>query len=217
MITQFLESLGTPQEPSKEVEHRETDRRRVWKGVPGTEVATMLSRIEFPPKALEFSWGQLSPYIREQLNARELTNWTVAVLAGDEETCRVGKWSFKTSRRKRIERVKEQGLYIVRTALSPRDEALDLDEGEFAEALAATNAERAQEGEKPTSVPSGPKIRQIRGRDPRRALLLLYPLSPKELGHHVPVFGVVVSFPSSNSGRKVTYRFNTVEQRIEQA
>lgn len=218
MVTQFLESLGTPQEPGGGADFRNTAERRVWTGVAGAEVAAMLNRLLFPPKALEFSWGQLSPYIREQLEGGELTNWTVAVLAGDAEQCKVGSWSFKTTKRKRVDRGKEQGLYIVGTALSPRDEALDLSEQEFAAALAATNAERALEGEAATGVPSGPNIRQVRGRDPRRALLLLYPLSPKsaDLGHDVPVFGVVISFPASSSGRKVTYRFNTVEQRIEQ-
>ena len=62
-------------------------------------------------------------------------------------------------------------------------------------------------------------IREIRGRNPRRALLLLYPLSPAAaaLGHDVPVFGIVVSFPDSRSGRVLRYQFNTVEQRIEPA
>ena len=31
----------------------------------------------------------------------------------------------------------------------------------------------------------------------------------------VPIFGVVVSFPDSRSGRSIRYRFNTVEQRLE--
>jgi hypothetical protein len=57
------------------------------------------------------------------------------------------------------------------------------------------------------------------GEDPKRALLLIYPLWPKEaeLKFDVPIFGIVVSFPDSRNGRVVRYRFNTVEQRLEPA
>jgi len=68
-------------------------------------------------------------------------------------------------------------------------------------------------------VPDGPEIRRVRGKNPKRALLLLYPLSPAtaKLELPAPIFGVVVSFPDSNSGRAASYRFNTVEQRLEPA
>jgi hypothetical protein len=72
---------------------------------------------------------------------------------------------------------------------------------------------------KPAKIPDGPEIRRVQGKDPTRGLLLLYPLSPDAAGlkFSVPIFGVVVSFPDSNSGRVASYRFNTVEQRIEPA
>ena len=218
MMIEFLESLGSPEEPEGGADYRTTCKRRIWKGVPGQDVAAMLGRLQFPPKALEFSWGQLSPYVREQLSAGELTSWTIAILSGDAEECRVGDWCFKSIQRKPLKRGKDQGLYVIGTALSPRDEAIDLSAAEFAEALKNTNDERELEGENPATVPSGPNIRRVRGRDPRRALLLIYPLSPKAavLDHDVPVFGIVISFPSSGNSRKITYVFGTVEQRAEQ-
>lgn len=216
-ITQFLDRIGTPQPPANTAGYRQVASRRIWKNVAGAEIATLLDTLEFPEKALDFSSRRLGPYIRAQTAAGELTNWTVGVLSGDEEPLRAGEWTFKTMKRKPLDRGKAEGLYIIKTVLSPHDETLDLTEAETAEALAATNAQRAEEGEPPVSVPSGPKIRQIRGKDPRRALLLLYPLSPAsaQLGHNVPVFGLVVSFPDSRSGRVLRYRFNTVEQRVE--
>lgn len=218
MMVGFLESLGPPAEPAPPENYRVTEQRRIWKDVAGQDVCAMLSRLQFPPKALEFSWGQLAPYVREQLAISELTHWTVAVLRGDDKDARtVGDWSFKCIERKRLDRVKDKDLYAVGTALSPRDEAIDLTEAEFAQALEATNDERQREGEPPTDVPSGPNIRRVRGRDPRRALLLIYPISATyaKLGHDFPVFGIVISFPSSRNARKITYRFNTVEQRTE--
>lgn len=216
-ITSFLDRIGTPQQPAKTPSYRQTTSRRVWKNVPGPEVAALLDTLEFPDKALDFSSRRLGPYIRELVAAGELTNWTIGVLSGDEEQAQVGEWQFKTMKRKPLDRGKSEGLYIIKTVLSPHDETLDLSEAELEEALGATNAQRAAEGEPPVKVPSGPKIRETRGKDPRRALLLLYPLSPgsAQLGHNVPVFGVVVSFPDSRSGRVLRYRFNTVEQRVE--
>lgn len=216
-VAAFLEKLGRPAEPSGTADYRRSETRRIWNKAPGTDVAELLDRLEFPDTALDFSSRRLGPYIREQIAGAELTNWTVAVLAGDAEALRAGDWTFKTLKRRRLDRGKTQGLYIIKTVLSPHDETLDLTDQEIADALAATNAQRTQNGEPQVKVPTGPQIRAVRGRDPRRALLLLYPLSPAaaELGHTTPVFGVVVSFPDSRSGRVLRYQFNTVEQRIE--
>jgi hypothetical protein len=151
----------------------------------------------------------------------ELTEWTVAVPSGSAEPIDCNGWTFATIARAPLERTRAVGRYVVKTILSPRDEALDLTKEEFDEALDATNRRRAEsKNKKPTTVPDGPEIRRLRGKTPQRALLLLYPLSPKIAKLNdvaVPIFGVVVSFPDSNSGRAASYRFNTVEQRLEPA
>src|SRR5262249_46898114 len=119
--------------------------------------------------------------------------------------------------REPLQRKKASGHYVTRTVLSPKDEAIDLSKSEYERALAETNRKREATGKEPSARPDGPEIRKVRGENPKRALLLLYPLSPKyaHLGFEVPVFGVVVSFPDSRSGRCIRYRFNTVEQRLE--
>ena len=174
----------------------------------------------FPEEARDVNASRLSAYIREQLSAGELTEWTVAVLSGDGETVLATDGTFATIERAPTKRENAADRYVVKTILSPRDEAIDLTKPEYAEALDATNVRRAAaKSKKPTTVPDGPEIRRVRGKDPRRALLLIYPLSPHaaKLESRVPIFGVVVSFPDSDSGRAVTYRFNTVEQRLEPA
>jgi Z1 domain len=217
-ITGFLDRIGSPAEPADRAEFKSNEGRRVWKGVAGAEVATLLGSLLFPDEARDMNAARLSAYVREQLGAGELTSWTIAVLSGDGEALSVNDWTFKTIERAPLPRGQASGRYIVKTVLSPRDEAIDLDQAEIARALAATNRRRAAEGKDEKANPDGPEIRQVRGADPRRALLLLYPLSPAKAelpAIDVPIFGIVVSFPDSSNGRSVRYRFNTVEQRLE--
>ncbi|WFU55724.1 Z1 domain-containing protein [Bradyrhizobium pachyrhizi] len=217
-ITSVLDRLGPTTEPQKQAELKSSDARRVWKGVAGAEVANLLASLRFPDEAWDVNAGRLSSYIREQLGAGELTDWTVAVLSGSGEPLPANGWTFTTIERAPLPRGEASGRYVVKTVLSPRDEAIDLDQSEFARALAATNQKRADAGKEEASTPDGPEIRKVRGENPKRALLLLYPLSPKNAkldAVDVPIFGVVVSFPDSRSGRSIRYRFNTVEQRLE--
>jgi len=220
VITGFLDGIGKPREADgSATAGSKSSGRRIWTGVDGKQVAALLGNLEFPEEARDVNAARLSAYVREQLAAGELTEWTVAVPSGNGETVECNGWKFATIERAPL-RTRAAGRYVVKTILSPRDEALDLTKEEFGEALEATNRRRAEsKNKKPTGVPDGPEIRRVRGKTPQRALLLLYPLSPKaaNLDLAVPVFGVVVSFPDSNSGRAASYRFNTVEQRLEPA
>lgn len=141
------------------------------------------------------------------------------VLSGNEEELRHSGWTFTTVKRTPLKAQRDAGRYVVKSILSRADETLDLTEKERELALRRTNEQRQKAGEEPDNIPSGPEIRRIRGDDPRRGLLLIYPLSPAKAKADLPfpIFGIVVSFPDSSSGRAVRYRFNTVEQRMEPA
>jgi Z1 domain len=218
MITSFLDRIGPPAEPSNDAEFKSLEGRRLWKGVAGAEVATLLGSLVFPEEARDVNAARLSAYIREQLGAAELTDWTIAVLSGSGVSLTANEWTFKAIERAPLPRGEASGRYVVKTILSPRDEAIDLDQAEFDRALAATNRKRVEAGKDEATTPDGPEIRRVRGENPKRALLLLYPLSPEKAELRdidVPIFGVVVSFPDSRSGRSIRYRFNTVEQRLE--
>ena len=108
--------------------------------------------------------------------------------------------------------------YSIRRLMSPRDEAIDLDEAAWSEALAKTRrAFRADPGrnsgrEEP-ETPNGPAIRQIRPRE--QGVLFLYAIDPNEsqwtaTGGLPPVIGFAVSFPASDSGVRVRYRVNNI-------
>jgi hypothetical protein len=220
-ITAFLDDIGAPVEPTPDRTNKRaftsSEARRIWKGVEGNKVADLLGNLLFPEEAYEVNAGRLRSYVRAQLRAGELTSWTVAVLAGDGESLTVNGWSFRTTGRDPLLRSNDSGRYVVKTILSPRDEAIDLDASEFERALSETNKKRLSEGKKPATRPDGAEIRKVRGEDPKRALLLIYPLSPRKAGLpgvEIPIFGIVVSFPDSKSGRVAMYRFNKVEQRL---
>ena len=217
-ITTFLDKIGAPKEPTTlPFTTSEKRQKRIWKEVDGHSVADLLGSLLFPEEAYDVNAGRLRGYVRAQLGVGELTNWTVSVLAGDGELITVNSWSFHTIERAPLPRGKETGAYVVKSILSPSDEALDLTDAEHKRALDETNRKRAANGDEPKSTPDGPEIRMIRGENPKRALLLIYPLSPKKADvsfTSTPIFGIVVSFPDSKSGRVVKYRFNTVEQRF---
>ena len=213
LVTSFLNRLGEPSASGDQT----ASERRIWTDVGGAEVAALLGSLRFPEEARDVNAMRLNGYVRAQLSAGELTSWTVAVLSGKGEVVSFNGWDFNTIERTPLKRGAASGRYVVKTILSPRDEALDLSPAEREAALAATNRKRAEAGKEPETRPDGPEIRRARGRNPKRALLLLYPLSPKaaELEIDVPIFGLVVSFPNSTSGQSVRYQFNTVEQRLE--
>jgi hypothetical protein len=215
-ITALLDRIGSPvddkSKPISESEKKKFSGRRVWKGVSGTDVANVLATIEFPEQSRDVNGTRIAEYIRTQITADELTNWTVALLAGDGEQIEVDGWLFNTVKRKAVT---SSPRYVIKTVLSPPDEALDLSKEERSAALEITNQKREKKKKEKTNTPDGPAIRQIRGRDPRRGLLLLYPLSPKNASLNdvkVPIFGVVVSFPDSGNGRTIKYRINQVGQ-----
>lgn len=206
--------------------------RLIWTGVPGTEVASWLRRLRFVPESYDVSGVRMAEYIEAQSTAGELSDWTVAVPAtGAGRTMRLGKHEVKTARRKVLDREGRsirKDRYVVGTILDPWDESIDLDADQFIAALELTNRARADKGLKPEDRPAGGPIRAVRGRgwpeagvkgDPKRGLVIIYPLDPSEpaIDIEVPIVGVVLSFPESDTARAVRYRFNTVLDRLELA
>ena len=219
-IVETLLSFGPM--PADEQDVRRIAGLRKWTSIPGTDVANLLARIEFPDEARDVNAERLSSFIREQISAGELTSWTVAVPSGQGNEMEFQGWTFKTVDRAPLKRrggTPSATRFTTRTILDPRHEALDLSDEEVAVALRLTNEKRSRAGRPTTKRPDGPEIRQVRGRNPRRGLLLLYPLSPfvAEVGLDFPLFGVVVSFPDSANGLTVRYRFNRVAERFERA
>jgi hypothetical protein len=223
-ITAFLSHIGRANEISPTRERpggkRHTwENAQLWSKVPGPEVAGLLGGLLFPDEARDVNAERLASYIRAQIAAGELIEWTIAVLAGEGEPQTFAGMTFHTLERSPLDRGRAVGRYVVKTVLAPRDEAIDLEAAQYGRAVELSNEKRMAKGKDADDAPDGPEIRRVRGEDPRRGLLLLYPLSPKKAGveFDVPIFGVVVSFLDSGNGQSVRYRFNTVAERFEMA
>ena len=155
----FIEGLGAGrQSPRRPGSPRDgTAKGELWSDVPGREIAKYLSNLAFPPESLEIDGRKLAQYIEGQIPSGELTEWTVFLpTAGGKSVTLGGRTLNSIQRTPREGPGKEDDRYIVRSILSPFDEAIDLTDDEFAEALADTNAERQADGKAPTDRPSGP-------------------------------------------------------------
>ncbi len=189
---------------------------RRWLNVDGTAVAELLGSLRFPEDTMDAQ--KLRDYIRAQLRIGELTEWTVILPSGRGREVDFAGNRIKTVTRDVLNTNDKDQELSYRTILSPGDEALDLSAEEFAAALHLTNQSRAEKGKPPSDRPAGPDIRIARGRRPQRGLLLIYPMDPDDaempdLG--MPLVGVVVSFPESSNARSVTYKYNSVERRLD--
>jgi hypothetical protein len=155
----------------------------------------------------------------------ELTSWTVALIGKESESNEthqsVGGASVNMIKRTR--RQEHTDHYSIKTLISPRDQAIDLTEGEWKAALALSlktwrNDTERNESKEPPSAPRGPQVRYVLGEGDvetgvsarrERGLLMVYLLDPKvsgidELKDADPVVAWAISFPSSNSERRVS-------------
>ena len=206
--------------------------RQQWKGflwhdAAAVDVVEFLTAYRTHPEAYKVNSALLSEFVQSMMRAGELTRWTVAVIGGGEgkpfEICE----GIRVDMLKRANNGPHENRYSIGRLLSPRDEAIDLDEAAWAAALAATRGAwcadpaRLRESKEP-DAPNGPAVRKIRGfgaegvaAHPERGLLLLYALDPMKADASFPadtppVIAFGISFPSSNSGLKVEYKANNV-------
>lgn len=194
----------------------------LWSGIKGREVAEYLKNISFPPESTQVDGNKLATYIMDQLLLGELTDWTVYLATGQEKEVEIAgrkrNCILRTPRKAREGQTLPSDRFIIGTALSPLDQAIDLTDSEFTRALTLTNRERQTRNKPATEVPSGVFIRKVRGGRPRNALLIIYPIDPDEAQVEQvarPVISIVVSFPDSDSADDRVYRINSVAAREE--
>lgn len=200
----------------------------VWNDVPADHIADFFDSFITHPKARKVNSVLLRDFVRSMAATNELTSWTVALMGGGSGGGHTFTGGLTVAMSKRSADKDITDRYAIGRLLSPRDEALDLDNRAWGVALARTrkmfnpDAGRQINGAKPNEpeMPNGPSIRYIRGKGSEadgvapaleRGLLLLYPLDPQMAGSDAlserkdPVMAFGVSFPSSDSGVKVEY------------
>ncbi|HEX2528701.1 MAG TPA: Z1 domain-containing protein [Geminicoccus sp.] len=215
----FIESLGPARVSPARPGDGTVAAGELWHGVSGRAVSEFLRAFAFPPENYEIEGRRLAAYIEDQMREGELTDWSVFLATGDrgkpvEFAGRIFPSIRRTPRDKST-----PSRFIVRSILNPPDEAIDLTDGEFAEALKATNDERALDGQGPADRPSGPSIRTVRGKRPQNGLLIIYPLDPDlaGTGSKRPLIGLVTSFPDSDKAVQRMFLENAVSRREQVA
>ncbi len=218
--------------PEVNPERRRPNRKEVWQGylwsdVRASLITEFLLNYKSHPDAYKVNTQLLSEFISNLNSLNELTGWTVALIGSSEgekaevlDDVSVGMLTRSAD--------EHPDRYSIGRLLSPRDEAIDLDEQSWSAALALAQSswkpDPARTRQKLAPVtPNGPSIRFVRGfGDPamgippkRNGLLLLYLLDPETAKVDFPtatppVVALGVSFPGSKAGVKVEYKVNNV-------
>lgn len=229
----LISQMGPPNEENRIVRPRGDAEHEwkgfLWSGVPAEHIIEFFDSCSTHPKARKVNSLLIADFIRSMQAERELTSWTVVLMGGGTGA----PYTFHgglaiDGMLKRAADKDATDRYSIGRLLSPRDEAIDLDEAAWKAALEATvaawkpDAARQKNGvePRPPEVPNGPAIRRVRGRGdgsqiaaaPERGLLLLYPLDPQKTESGLfkerqdPVMAFGVSFPASDAGVKVEYK-----------
>ena len=221
----LVPSLGRPQtDPRKRRNGSEYvwEGSHLWEGVPASNVIDFLDAYRSHPEAHKVNSTLLADFIRSLVQENELTRWTVTLIGASRGKGGVYPFSggIAVKMLERSAHGRHPDRYSIGRLMSPRDEAIDLNEAAWMEALDKTlKAFRADPGrsdsrEEP-AVPSGKAIREVRPRD--RGVMFLYVLDPTLAGsdsglpkQSPPVLGFALSFPASNSGIRVKYKVNNI-------
>ena len=225
----FLSQL---KDPEVNPERRRPNKKEAWQGylwnnVKASLVTDFLLNYKSHPKAYKVNTQLLSEFISNLNALNELTEWTVALLGSSDGRIAAALDGISVGM---LTRTADDftDRYSIGRLLSPRDEAIDLDEQSWSAALALAESSwksdpaRARQRGLPTT-PNGPSIRYVRGYGnpesglaaKRNGLLLLYLLDADKAGAGFtsgmpPVVALGVSFPGSKAGAKVEYKVNNV-------
>ena len=223
----LMAQLSNPEvDPARDrVDSKERWQGFVWNEVASDLVIDFLHRYETHTSANRVNPQLLSEFISKMNEVGELTNWTIALVGSKEAKRRDNVVDGVTIGRLVRQDKEVPGRYSIGRLLSPRDEAIDLDELQWSAALQLSRdsfkPDPARGRVNRPDSPNGPAIRFIRGfgsQDgsvpaPKNGLLLLYLLDKShELGEQepIPVVAFGVSFPGSKAGTKVEYKVNNV-------
>lgn len=220
---QLLKGLPAPE---VNPERQRGEGRQVWKGylwdrIPAADIIEFLTVFKTHPDAHKVNSLLLAQFIQQMVAEGELTNWTVALIGGGQGKPLELTETLTVDMIQRTPKSGDAGRLSIGRLMSPRDEAIDLDNAAWQAALALTREAwhadpGRKEGSKEPEAPNGPAVRRVRGmgaagvsahRD--RGVLYLYAIEPPETD--LPgIIAFAASFPASSSGTKVEYKVNNV-------
>lgn len=184
--TAFLATIGKATETSPKRSRtgrapNEWIGTHLWSHVAGKKVVDFLRDYRTHATSASVNSRMLAEFIENQIDRGELTDWTVALFAGVGDEMELSGMQISPTQRRENDRFiskdtqRDQGRYLIRRLLAPRDEAIDFDAGAYDEALAKTVEDWHMDPGRsrrttPPDEPSGPAIRQVRGRHPQHGL-----------------------------------------------
>lgn len=208
VLKRFIDGLGTFANGGREGGY-------TWAGVDAEKILQFLAGYDAggAPRADPLLWGK---YIRRQNEQGELQNWSVHLASSGLVTAQRLDKLFGGLEVGGIER-RSNGTTRERHAIgrlvNPSDEMRDLEPGEQTRALERTRLlwksdTRKNKSEEPPNSPSGKGIRFARPKT--RGMLLVYPLDTSaienpEFRPAVPLVGVAISFPESDTAQDISY------------
>ena len=193
----------------------------VWRDVPADAVIQFLRGYSTPPAIERANGAVIAEFIHEMNQRGELGKWTVALVAEGKTGA---EYTFANG--PRIDTMPSRsdggvaGRYSIGVLTDPADEGIDVGLEAWSEALGLAVArwekDPARGRDTPPAAPNGRALRDLRAveraGDLSRGLLLIYPLSPKDLagvlpqGWNKPIVGFAASFPSSGQDVSVEYK-----------
>jgi len=226
-LTAFLGTPETNPERFRNGSRQQWKGSHLWTEVPSAEVVDFIANYRTHPDAHKVNSPQIAEFIQLMVRNGELTTWTVALIGGGEGDSLKLRDDISIDMLKRKVKGAHEDRYSIGRLMSPRDEAIDLDEAEWNAALDMTRAAwhadpgRLQDAKEP-DTPNGPAIRRVRGfgapqveAHPERGVLFVYGLDPRKAdagfpADTPPIIAFAISFPGSNTGLKVEYKVNNV-------
>jgi hypothetical protein len=199
----------------------------LWSDVSADLIVAFLESYREHDASKKVKTRLLADYVEAERAQGRLTRWTVFLASGDaKKSTNFGSVQVNFVKRAWHASVDEQTAlrqsnhFRIRRLLSPSDEAVDLSEESWADAMKDTLEAWKVEPESGAvpSRPAGPQIRQRR--EPSRGLLLIYPIHAgtdtdamvEPDARHLPIIGFGISFPhvSAAHATKVRYVVNNV-------
>lgn len=230
-VAGFLSRLSNPEVNPKRIRNGTQSEWQgyLWENVSAMDVIAFLGTYRTHPDAYRVNSAMIAEFIESLANLGELTNWTIALIGSRQGRQLTIADSLSITMLQRTSNSEDDNRISIRRLMSPRDEAIDLDEDAWNAALKLTRKAwqadpRANKSESQPGSPNGPAIRRIRGfgtRDicprPDKGVLILYAIDPKDVGTATalpsdspPIMAFGISFPGSKSGVKVEYKVNNV-------
>ncbi len=222
--------MGSGVEPERDPVRERPERRRhtwagsvAWSDASAEPIREFLNGFDGHPRGLNARL--IAEYIERQNERECLTSWTVAVLSGEgREYDGFPFGPIRLVRRSWSGRVPEDqreqhDAFIIRRVGSARDEAMDLNQLEYAQAFQRAWDERNRDENIPEEDKRPNSIAQLRipmreVRPTSRGLLLVYPLEPDGCSlkgsEGVPIIGFAVCFPTDSGAIRVGFEVNNV-------